>query len=269
MKQMKACVLFLLWMIIYANLYGQNVSSEQWEEIVEQLSVATEDFNLDLNSLIEDLSERMQEPLNLNTITKEQLEQFIFLTDIQIENILAYLYIHGQMQTIYELQMVEGMDKQTIQYLLPFVYVKPVEQKEHFPSVNKILRYGKNEILTRFDIPFYKRKGYEKAYLGPPVYHSLRYGFRYRDHIYAGFTAEKDAGEPFGALHNQKGEDYYSFYVLLKDIGKLKALAIGNSRLSFGQGLVISNDLIMGKTSSLTTITSRNNSMKKHSSTDE
>ena len=40
--------------------------------------------------------------------TKQQLEQFPFLTDIQIENLLAYVYIHGQMQTIYELQLVEG-----------------------------------------------------------------------------------------------------------------------------------------------------------------
>ena len=52
---------------------------------------------------LEELSNRMQEPVNLNVATREQLEQFPFLSDIQIEHLLAYIYIHGQMKTIYEL----------------------------------------------------------------------------------------------------------------------------------------------------------------------
>ncbi|NDV65454.1 helix-hairpin-helix domain-containing protein [Bacteroides sp. 224] len=268
---MKAFVLFILFIftLSLSELFAQNTLSCQWEEVIEQLSVASEDQDININNIIEELTERIQEPLNINTVTKEQLEQFSFLTDIQIENILAYLYIHGQMQTIYELQMVEDMDRQTIQYLTPFVYAEPVKTKEAIPSLKQILRYGKNEVLTRFDIPFYERKGYRKEYLGPAIYNSLRYSFRYKDHLYTGFTAEKDAGEPFGALHNTKGYDFYSFYFFLRNIGKLKALAVGNYRLSFGQGLVLSNDFIMGKTSALSTITSRNSQVKKHSSTDE
>ena len=34
------------------------------------------------------------------------------------------------MQTVYELQLVEELDRQTIQYLLPFVCVEPVDKKE-------------------------------------------------------------------------------------------------------------------------------------------
>ncbi len=58
----------------------------------------------------------------------------------------------------------------------------------------------KNELLTRFDIPLYKRKGYEHTYLGPSVYNSVKYSFRYSDRLYAGVVAEKDAGEPLGAF---------------------------------------------------------------------
>lgn len=251
------------------NIYAQNVSTASWEEVVEQLAISAEEQDINLNSIIEELSEQINEPLNLNTITKEQLEWFPFLTDIQIENILAYRYVNGPMKTIYELQLVEELDKQTIEYLLPFVCVSPVEEKEPLPTLHNLLKYAKNEAVTRFDIPFYQRKGYEDVYLGPPLYHSLRYSFRYRNQIYAGFTAEKDAGEPFGALHNTQGYDYYSFYLYLQNIRWLKALAIGNYRLSFGHGLVISNDFTMGKTSSLSTMNFRNNTIKKHSSTDE
>lgn len=51
--------------------------------------------------------------------------------------------------------------------------------------------------MARLDVLFYIRKGYEKNYLGPSLYHSLRYNFHYGDYLQIGVTGEKDAGEPF------------------------------------------------------------------------
>ena len=246
------------------------------EEVLEDLSV-NNDINNSVNSLnweneLEELSNRLQEPVNLNSATREQLEQFPFLSDIQIEHLLAYIYIHGQMETIYELQLVEELDRQTIQYLLPFVCIKAINNEPAFrwkTMLKDAGRYGKNEVLTRLDIPFYKRKGYEHTYLGPSVYNSVKYTFRYRDQLYAGGVAEKDAGEPFAALHNSYGYDYYSFYLLLQNCGRLKSLAVGNYRLSFGQGLVMSTDYLMGKTIYASSFNNRSAGIKSHSSTDE
>ena len=255
---------------------AQNPTESLLEDILEDLSV-NDDINNSVNTLnweneLEELSTRLQEPVNLNTATREQLEQFPFLSDIQIEHLLAYIYIHGQMQTIYELQLIEDMDRQTIQYLLPFVCIKAINNEPAFrwkTMLKSAVKYGKNEVLTRMDIPFYKRKGYEHTYLGPAVYNSVKYSFRYSDRLYAGVVAEKDAGEPFAALHNRNGYDYYSFYLLLKNCGWLKALAVGNYRLSFGQGLVISTDYLMGKTIYASSFNNRSSGIKKHSSTDE
>lgn len=246
------------------------------EEVLEDLSV-NNDINNSVNSLnweneLEELSNRLQEPVNLNSATREQLEQFPFLSDIQIEHLLAYIYIHGQMETIYELQLVEELDRQTIQYLLPFVCIKAINNEPAFrwkTMLKDAGRYGKNEVLTRLDILFYKRKGYEHTYLGPSVYNSVKYTFRYRDQLYAGGVAEKDAGEPFAALHNSYGYDYYSFYLLLQNCGRLKSLAVGNYRLSFGQGLVMSTDYLMGKTIYASSFNNRSTGIKRHSSTDE
>lgn len=83
--------------------------------------------------------------------------------------------------------------------------------------------------------------------MGPAVYHSLKYDFRYGDYLQMGIVGEKDAGEPLFALQNKKGYDYYSFYCLLKTSGRLKSLALGNYKLSFGQGLVLSTDFRLGK----------------------
>ncbi len=255
---------------------AQNPSENLMEEVLEDLSV-NNDINNSVNSLnweneLEELSNRLQEPVNLNSATREQLEQFPFLSDIQIEHLLAYIYIHGQMETIYELQLVEELDRQTIQYLLPFVCIKAINNEPAFrwkTMLKDAGRYGKNEVLTRLDIPFYKRKGYEHTYLGPSVYNSVKYTFRYRDQLYAGGVAEKDAGEPFAALHNRYGYDYYSFYLLLQNCGRLKSLAVGNYRLSFGQGLVMSTDYLMGKTIYASSFNNRSTGIKKHSSTDE
>ena len=255
---------------------AQNPSENLMEEVLEDLSV-NNDINNSVNSLnweneLEELSNRLQEPVNLNSATREQLEQFPFLSDIQIEHLLAYIYIHGQMETIYELQLVEELDRQTIQYLLPFVCIKAINNEPAFrwkTMLKDAGRYGKNEVLTRLDIPFYKRKGYEHTYLGPSVYNSVKYTFRYRDQLYAGGVAEKDAGEPFAALHNSYGYDYYSFYLLLQNCGRLKSLAVGNYRLSFGQGLVMSTDYLMGKTIYASSFNNRSTGIKRHSSTDE
>ncbi len=253
-------------------LYAQQPDKSQemnmllLEENLEQLA-ADEDYGWEAE--LEELSRCLQEPVNLNAATRGQLEQFPFLSDLQVENLLAYVYVHGQMQTVYELQLVEGMDKRTIGLLLPFVCVRQTEAGNRRPSLKHMLRYGRHEVLTRLDIPFYTRKGYETDYLGTPSYHSFRYGFHYSDCLQAGMAAEKDAGEPLFALHNAKGYDFYSFYFLAKNLGRLKALALGNYRLSFGQGLVVNSGFGPGKSFSLSTSEYRSGGVKKHASTDE
>lgn len=76
-------------------LVAQNATVSLWEENLEQLSMDEEEKNWE--DELEELSNRLQEPVNINVDTKRQLEEFPFLTELQIENILAYVYIHGQM----------------------------------------------------------------------------------------------------------------------------------------------------------------------------
>ncbi len=161
MKLLKSGV-FLSMLLITPVLEAQNTTVSLWEENIEQLSMDEEEKNWE--DELEELSNRLQEPVNINVATKHELEQFPFLSDIQIENILAYVYIHGQMQTIYELQLVEEMDKHTIDLLLPFVCVHPVAEKRGFPRLKSLLKYGKQEVLTRLDVPFYTRKVSEKLF---------------------------------------------------------------------------------------------------------
>ena len=248
---------------------AQNPLTNTIEDIMEDISVNNYDEeNIDWSNTIEELYQQIEQPLNLNIAVKEDLMKFPFLSPIQIENILAYIYIHGEMKTTSELMLIEDLDKKTIDYLKPFVCSKPVDKSTNI-NLKQLLKTNRNELITRFYIPLYRRKGYEDKYLGPPVYHSLRYSLSFSNRIYFGLVGEKDAGEPFGALYNKKGYDFYSYYLLIQNIGRLKTLAVGNYQMSFGQGLVMNSGFSMGKTSSLSTTFNTRPGIRKHSSTDE
>ncbi len=264
MKRAKFFILFIC--LLTKNANSQENTSSVWLETLEELS-AEEDVNWE--NELEELEHLRHHPINLNSATQKELEQLPFLNDRQIENLLAYVYQHGEMQTIYELQLVEEMDKHTIELLTPFVCIKSYEEKKKFPSLKNIFRHGKHELITRMDFPRYTRKGYKDSYLGTKQYHSLRYGFGYGNYFQAGITAEKDAGEPLFGLHNKKGYDHYGWYIQLKEMGPIENLVVGNYRLSFGQGLVLGNNFHLGKTSTLATSHYQPTGIRRHSSTDE
>lgn len=264
--------LFVSMLLITTVSYAQNENDTiyQYQDEVEQLMENNgEESVRNYDDEIIELHERFTEPININTCTKELLQQFPFLSDVQIENILAYLYVHGEMKTIYELQLVRDMDWQTIRYMQHFFIAQSIIKKPPFPSFKELLAKGRHEVITRLDVPLYRSAGYDNKYMGMPFYHSLKYSYRYRDKVYAGVLAEKDKGEVFFASYNSKGYDSYSAHLLIKDVGIFKTLALGDYKLSFGQGLVVSNNFLLGKTAYITSLVRRGNSIRKHSSTDE
>ena len=103
-----------------------------WEDNLEELAELTDPAAWE--DELEDLAYLRDDPLDLNTATREQLERFPFLNARQVENIQAYVYLHGPMQSIYELMLVPGMDRLTAELLQPFVCVKPVAKEKDFPS---------------------------------------------------------------------------------------------------------------------------------------
>lgn len=278
-SKMLRVLLISCFTVIYPvnKIYAQTIS---WEHFLEQITIGEESEYAAWDYLYEELCELHEHPFNINTVTKEQLEQLPFLTAVQVENILAYLYSYGPMQTLSELQLIGEMDFETRQMLSFFVYVGEVKKKSKKLSLKNILRYGKHQVTTRLDIPLYDRAGYKKyndsilqrypnrKYAGDAYYQSFRYQFHYGNKVFAGIVAEKDPGEPF-FTSEKKGYDFYSFYFMLKDIGHLKTLVIGNYRLSFGQGLVMNTDFSLGKMASSSSIGSLNKGIRKHSSASE
>ena len=140
-----------------------NLSAQEaWEQIIEQLVDNNEEISTShWQNLMEDLAELKEHPININTATKEQLERFPFLSDQLIENILYYLYKYGPMLTDKELMMVKDMDIRIARLLKLFITVQQPEKEQRIPTFKNIMKYGKQELSTRLDIPFYTRAGYQ------------------------------------------------------------------------------------------------------------
>ena len=260
---------------------AQTTIEQLIADIFEQYTAETE-TTLDYDSFYEDLMQCAQNPINLNHCTKEELKRLQFLTDIQIENLQAYVYTVGQMQNIFEIQLVEGLDMTDIRRMLPFVRVGEGLDEKHKLYLRDFLKYGRNDLLFRLDKGLETKEGYRVnedgtgaddgiasgKYLGNELYNSLKYRYHFRDKLLLGFTAEKDAGEQFwGSAH--KGYDFYSGYAQLNNTGRFKTIVLGDFRANFGQGLVLHPEFSMGKSSYVLNVTPRSSGLKKFSSTDE
>lgn len=275
-------ITLLVYLLINSyNLNSQNIYSvDKWMEYMEELASETED-EARIENLYTDLSYLAEHPFELNSVTENELKRLPFLSDQQIASLLTYRTKYEKLVTLYELKNMEGIDFDTISLLLPFVYIGDISVNKRPFSVKNLLKYGSNELQIRYDKCFQQKKGYcsypdsilqqypNRKYLGEPFYHHLRYSYAFDDRLQLGIVAEKDAGEPFWNSYH-KGYDFYSVHLFFKDMNKwLKSLAIGDYKVSFGQGLVISNDFTPGRSSIVAQAERRTNGFRRHFSTNE
>lgn len=261
---MKRLILFCLILCYTIPIVAQQ--NMTWEECFEQFYAESEIKESDKEEILVLLSELAEHPLDLNTATREDLERIPFLNAQQIEDIQAYVYQYHGMRTLGELSMIESIDFQRRQLLSYFVYLSPVSDNKPFPSLKEILSKGHHTLLFTCKAPFYQRKGDINGYLGYPYKHSFRYNFHYNDYFQIGLIGAQDAGEPFFSNKSKFGYDHYSFYIQLRKLGKIKDLVLGRYKLSFGQGLVINNNLSFGKYAALSTLGRQTNGIRVYSS---
>ena len=219
-----------------------------------------DDATASYEDLYENLSQYFQTPLNLNTATPEELSSLFLLTPIQINNLQQHIRKHGPLLSLYELQAVPGFDLPTIYRVVPFVTVPETSLQTDRRSFFSRLTDGDNtSLIVRYSRTLETREGYT-----PPTLHQGQLTTRYLgspDQLYArfrtshfhdysfGITAEKDAGERFtwNPGNRQYGPDFLSAHAVLYNRGRIKALAVGDYQLQFGQGLLVSGGFGVGK----------------------
>ncbi|MBO7539886.1 MAG: helix-hairpin-helix domain-containing protein [Prevotella sp.] len=252
-----------------ALMLGMSVSAQsarEWETYLREVITVEDVGSAAWEEMYEQMCELDQHPINLNQASREQLEQLPFLSAQQVEEIMAYLYQYGPMKSVGELQMIRSLDYQRRRLLTYFIEIDDGEQKRDYPNLKTMAQYGRHELMATAKVPLYERKGDREAYKGWPYRHWMRYQFSYGDYVKAGFVGAQDAGEPFFANKNRMGYDYYSYYLQLKNWGRLASLVLGKYRVSMGMGLIANNSFAMGKLSSLQNLGRATSTLRAHSS---
>ena len=245
------------------NAWGQD---DSWQDVIAELATSDDMESPAWDNTIDLLTELADSPIDINNATREDLERLPFLSDIQIEDIMAYLYQYGSMKSEGELAMIVSLDPLRRKLLTRFIFFGEKNEDRKFPKLSDISKYGKHDILASIKVPFYERKGDKNGYLGYQYKHSIRYTFCYSDYVKIGLTGAQDAGEPFFAGRNSMGYDHYSFYLSLRKMGRIKSLVVGRYKVKMGMGLVINNNIGLGKLTSLSSLGRQSNYIGGYSS---
>ncbi len=245
-------------------LSSQTLKS--WEEYFSQMGQREDAESEGWEQTYEELSEMADHKLDLNRCSREDLQRLPFLSAQQIMDLMEYRDRARRIESVVELRLIPSMEWRDVEMLLQFVEVRPEVRRDTLPSLRQLLRYGRHELVGTLKLPFYTRRGDENGYLGYKYKHWLRYTFTSTQHVKAGLVASQDAGEPFFAGRNSLGYDFYSAYLLLRDVGRIRALALGRYRLRLGMGLIMNNSFGLGKLNTLAMLGRSGNHIYAHSS---
>ncbi|OUJ73123.1 helix-hairpin-helix domain-containing protein [Hymenobacter crusticola] len=230
------------------------------DRLVQELFAEMQSDQMPYEDLYETLLQYYQTPLNLNTASREELRALLLLSESQISALLAHRQKHGALLSLYELQSIQGFDVRSIYRVAPFVTVQTSSPNlARGPLWQRLLRQDNNALFVRYERVLQQRKGYTapdttsrgltSRYLGSPDKLLVRYRVSQAHDFSFGVTAEKDAGEQlrWNGTAGQYGADFYSAHLVVQERGQLKTLAIGDYQLQFGQGLLLSSGLQVGK----------------------
>ena len=196
------------------------------------------------------LSALRKRPLNLNTATEQVLRESGLFSPSQIIHFLTYRDRAGPLLALYELQVIPGFEIEQIRQWIPYVTIGSELEDLHIP-LKKLLTTGRNTLSLRWKRQLESKKGFlpaENSFLGDPNHLYLKFGHAYENRFSMGLTAEKDPGEEFFSGSNRHGFDFLSAHVFLRGYThNLKALAIGDYSVGFGQGLILRKGFGYGK----------------------
>ena len=277
---MKRLVILILSLFFVAAAKAQiaidTLSTEALNQLlIEQVERLAEDSDedIDFEDLLENYIFFSENPVNINSAEVMQLVELHLLNVFQYEELQKYRRYYGDFMFLDELEMVEGFDEQTLAIIRPVVCIEKDQSNDKL-TLNKMARYGKHQIVGRYEQILEKQQGYQpiddsallakpnSRYLGSPQKYQLKYTYNYRNKIRAGFVLEKDAGEIFftdkvgDTIQKLLGDKFYrgfdfvGFHLYAKDLGIVKAAVLGDYQLSFGQGLTMWSGMSFGKAGS-------------------
>jgi hypothetical protein len=275
MKRLLTATPLLLCLSLCTHLHAQSGDfPDAIKQVIEDIAARSEDEEADMAALYEFYEALLEQPLNLNSATAEELGELQLLTDFQIQSLLEYRKNYGQLYSIYELPLIHGFNEQLAAQLNPFVMAAMIDRNAPERFSDYFTR-GKHQLLLRTTHTVETRKGYAQAdedanhYLGFPYGLYLRYRYKYKNNLQWGLTAANGAGEPFFSGVNRYGFDFYSAHLILHNTGAVKRLAVGDYQVQFGQGLVVWGGFVTRSPADVLSVRRQERGFTAHSGSDE
>ncbi len=244
-------------MVLLPGFCSAQVDNEALiEQIIEYIAENISE-DQDYSEITERLNYYRKYPMDINKVRKEQLEELVFISPIQINNLILHRQESGSFQELLELQSIEGFDNETVRWLINFLKLTPPQLLSGI-SFTKLFDNGNHDLMFRFGRVLEPQKGFLLSGSGKPVYAGsafrifTRYRFNSSNKILFSLNMEKDAGETFFKSKGQ-GFDFYSANISLNGNRFVKKLVVGDYALQFGQGLTMWSGLGFGKGAGLTT----------------
>ena len=138
----------LLSFILFASSPVFSQHEEHWEDAVLKWLDAEELESRSIEDSYDILSALAEHPLNINQVTREELEQLPFLTDLQVEEIMAYINRYGMIRSAGELQMLTTLDAERRRLLRFFIYFGEPERPNRTLRIDSILQHSHKQLLV-------------------------------------------------------------------------------------------------------------------------
>lgn len=287
---------------------SQSRGGTTWEQFVEEYAeyvteaadaaeTAVERFDW-----LEELEAIHLMPIAVNTAIRIDLQSLHFLSDEKIDSLLAHrdryrggLRSLGELMTIREL---DYRDRAWLSLLLDFTPAPPtsadsarsdslchtLRRLDYADGVNKWWG-GQYEFSATMDAPLNRRAGFydydtdnypTRMFTGYNVAHTVRAHYNWLHRVMYGVTVQEDVGERFGA-YGSRPWDFQSFHFFFKSDPERAdrrnfnryTLAVGDYRISLGQGLVMGYDTWSQRLSLLTGLRMETTRFRPHTGTDE
>jgi hypothetical protein len=262
-------LLFISTLILLPSLMiAQTLPRKDFDlQVLIDEILAVQDEDLNYEELYENLAQLLSNPADLNLITAEQLRALYILSEFQIQSIINYREETGRFISVFELQAIEGLNRETFQRLTQFVTVNDPTTGINKSLLKRLLSEKNNYLILRYDRTLEEKKGYRdetspaSQYAGSPDRLYTRFRTSRPGDFSLGFTAEKDAGESLRWDPNKKhyGADFLSFHAQVMNKGKFKNLILGDFQAQFGQGLILGSAFGIGKNAEAVTTIRRAN----------
>ena len=217
-------------------LYAQQIDIEKLVSDMLEEMVLDERLTEDDEEAAAALIAQSQNPINVNTASREELLQLFFLTENQIDAILKRREFAGELLTPQELMLTGEFASYEVERLSYFITFNEAERQRGTAI--------KGNVIGRVQRTFPKQQGYkaktdttDAAYIGSPYRVLLRAAFDVGSCWSAGFVAENDPGEAMFS-HGTSLTDFVSAYLQYKPKeGFLRSALVGHYHAQYGQGL--------------------------------